>query len=38
MVHLLNLICATVLMYSGVTRGALAVAWTLGRVTRKKPA
>lgn len=34
MAHLLTLLSATVLFYAGVTRGALAFAWVLGRVVR----
>jgi hypothetical protein len=35
MVHLSNILSATVLFYAAVTRGALTVAWALGRLTRK---
>jgi hypothetical protein len=38
MIHLLNMLCATVLIYVTVTRGALTVAWTLKRLTRKTSA
>jgi hypothetical protein len=32
--HLLTLISVTLLFYAAVTRGALAVAWALGRLVR----
>jgi len=35
MIHLANLLSATLLFYAAVTRGALSVAWALGRLTRK---
>jgi hypothetical protein len=35
MIHLTNLLSATLLFYAAVTRGALTVAWALGRLTRK---
>jgi hypothetical protein len=35
MVHFSNLVSVGVLFYATVTRGALAVAWTLERLTRK---
>jgi hypothetical protein len=34
MAHLLTIFSATVLFYTAVTRGALAFAWALGRMTR----
>jgi hypothetical protein len=34
MAHLLTLFSATVVFYAGVTRGALAFAWALGRIAR----
>jgi len=35
MIHFSNLIAGSFLIYAGVTRGALAVAWSLGRLFRK---
>jgi hypothetical protein len=35
MVHRFNLLSVTTLFYAAVTRGALTVAWALGRLTRK---
>jgi hypothetical protein len=34
MAHLLTLLSGTFLVYTGVTRGALAFAWALGRIVR----
>ncbi len=35
MIHLVNILCAYVVIYAGVTRGALTVAWTLKRLTAR---
>jgi hypothetical protein len=35
MVHLSNLLSVTVFFYAAVTRGAVTVAWALGRLTRR---